>query len=250
MSLDLRLSYFMPVYNEGENIAGLLEEALAVLPSLAREFEIIAVDDGSRDRTAAIIDAAERRHPGVVRVVRHPRNLGYGAALRSGFSAARYEVIAYTDSDGQFKVKDLEPLLVRLAGKDAPDAVAAYRATRADPPLRSLFASLYRLALRLCFGLRFRDVDCGSKVFRRSALRELRVESSGAFFSAELFIKLAAARIIEMPVPHYRRRGGRATGLSPLVVFGAVRDFWSLRLRLWVLRRAAMSRGATLIGES
>lgn len=244
-----RLSFFVPAYDEEHGIAGLLGEALAVLPSLAREFEIIAIDDGSRDRTAAILREVARQNPGVIRVVRHPRNLGYGAALRSGFSAARHEVIAFTDGDGQFRVGDLGPLLLRLHGEDRPDAVAAYRLSRADPPLRSLAASLYRLALRLCFGLRMRDVDCGSKVFRRSALRDLRVESGGAFFSAELLIKLASARIAEVGVPHYPRQGGRATGLSPLVVLRAVREFLSLRLRLWLTRGQALRRGVTLVGE-
>ena len=102
-----RLSYFFPAHNEEANLEGLVDEALATLPLLAETFEIIAVDDGSRDATPAIADELAARHPGVVRVVHHPTNLGYGAALRSGFAAARYELVAFTDGDRQFQVADI-----------------------------------------------------------------------------------------------------------------------------------------------
>src|SRR3954447_5879767 len=92
-----RLSYFFPAHNEEANLEGLVTEALETLPTLADAFEIIAVDDGSTDRTAEVAEGLATAHPGVVRVVRHAVNQGYGAALRSGFAAARYDLIAFTD---------------------------------------------------------------------------------------------------------------------------------------------------------
>jgi glycosyltransferase involved in cell wall biosynthesis len=245
-----RLSYFFPAHNEEANIEGLVEEALASLPSLAETFEIIAVDDGSGDATASLAEALGERHPDVVRLVRHPVNLGYGAALRSGFAAARYELIAFTDGDRQFKVADLGRLTARLAGPDAPDVVAGFRIRRADPLVRTLYARAYRLANRLFFGLRVTDVDGACKLFRRAALDGLRVESGGAFFSAELLIKLRAAgrSVAEVGVPHYPRTAGSATGARPRVVLRAVRDFWLLRLRLWANRDAALRRGRPILG--
>jgi glycosyltransferase involved in cell wall biosynthesis len=245
-----RLSYFFPAHNEEANLEGLVEEALAALPSLAEEFEIIAVDDGSRDATASVAEALTQRHPGVVRLVRHPVNLGYGAALRSGFAAARFELIAFTDGDRQFKVADIGRLTARLAGPDAPDVVAGFRIKRADPPVRTLYARAYRLANRILFGLRVTDVDCACKIFRREALDGLRVESGGAFFSAELLIKLQAAgrSVAEVGVPHYPRTAGSATGARPEVVLRAVRDFWLLRLRMWANRGAALRRGRPILG--
>ena len=171
-----RLSYFFPAHNEEANLEGLVEEALATLPSLAETFEIIAVDDGSKDGTPALADALAARHPGVVRVVHHPVNLGYGAALRSGFAAARFELVAFTDGDRQFKVVDIGRLTARLAAPDAPDVVAGFRIKRADPPIRIAYARAYRLANRVFFGLRVTDVDCACKLFRRAALEGLRVE--------------------------------------------------------------------------
>ncbi len=245
-----QLSYFFPAHNEAANLEGLVEEALATLPGLADTFEIIAVDDGSRDATATIAQELADRHPGVVRLVRHPVNLGYGAALRSGFAAARYELIAFTDGDRQFKVIDLGRLTARLAAPDSPDVVVGFRIKRADPPVRTLYARAYRLANRIFFGLRVTDVDCACKLFRRTALESLRVESGGAFFSAELLIKLRAegASVAEVGVPHYPRTAGLATGARPHVVLRAVRDFWLLRLRMWANRRAALRRGSPILG--
>jgi Glycosyltransferases involved in cell wall biogenesis len=247
-----RLSYFFPAHNEEANLEGLVEEALATLPSLAETFEIIAVDDGSRDATASLAEALAERHPDVVRLVRHPVNLGYGAALRSGFAAARYELIAFTDGDRQFKVADLGRLTARLAGPDAPDVVAGFRIKRADPLVRTLYARAYRLANRNFFRLRVTDVDCACKLFRRAALEGLRVESGGAFFSAELLIKLQAAgrSVAEVGVPHYPRTAGSATGARPQVVLRAVRDFWLLRLRMWANRGVALRRGRPILGPS
>jgi glycosyltransferase involved in cell wall biosynthesis len=246
-----RLSYFFPAHDEEANVEPLVAEALASLPAIARTFEIVIVDDGSRDATPAIADRLAAEHPGIVRAVHHATNLGYGAALRSGFRAARYDLVAFTDGDRQFKVADLGRLTARLAESDAPDVVAGYRIKRADPLVRTVYARAYRLANRLFFGLRVRDVDCACKLVRRAALQGLRVESSGAFFSAEMLIKLRATgrTVVEVGVPHYPRTAGSATGARPRVVLRAVRDFWLLRLRLWANRARALRRGQPMVEE-
>ena len=246
-----RLSYFFPAHNEEANLEGLVAEALETLPTLAETFEIIAVDDGSRDGTPALADALAAANPGVVRVVHHPTNLGYGAALRSGFGAARYDLVAFTDGDRQFKVADIGRLTERMAASDAPDVVVGFRVKRADPPVRTLYARAYRLANRIFFGLEVSDVDCACKLLRREALEGLRVESGGAFFSAEMIIKLRAAgrTVVEVGVPHYPRTAGSPSGARPQVVLRAVRDFWSLRLRMWANRSRAMRRGEPMVSS-
>lgn len=256
------LSYFLPAHNEEANLPALVAEALATLPSLADRYEIVIVDDGSRDATPRLADELAAAHP-EVRAVHHPTNLGYGAALRSGFAASRYAVLAFTDGDRQFHVEDLGRLLdvlspggapgdgaASVAAAAVPDAVVGFRIRRADPLVRTVYARLYRLANRIFFGLKVRDVDCACKAFRRSALEGIAVESGGAFFSAELLIKLQAAghRIAEVGVPHYPRVAGSATGAKPSVVLRAVRDFWNLRLRLWASPRSALRRGRPILG--
>jgi glycosyltransferase involved in cell wall biosynthesis len=244
-----RLSWFFPAHNEEANLEPLVEEAMAVLPSLAEQWEIVIVDDGSGDRTPEIADRVAAANPGVVRAVHHEVNQGYGAALRSGFAAARYELVAFTDGDRQFRVEDVGRLIARMAEADAPDVVAGYRIQRADPLVRTVYARLYRLANRIFFGLRIRDVDCACKLFRREALEGIRVESGGAFFSAELLIKLRAsgASVVEVGVPHYPRTAGSPTGARPAVVLRAVRDFWALRIRLWAAPRRALRRGEPVL---
>ena len=244
-----RLSYFFPAHDEEANLEGLVNEALETLPTLATLFEIIAVDDGSRDGTPAIADALAAAHPDIVRVVHHPTNLGYGAALLSGFAASRYDHVAFTDGDRQFKVADLGRLTARLAAADHPDVVVGFRIKRADPLVRTLYARAYRLANRIFFGIKVTDIDCACKLFRRQALDGLRVESGGAFFSAEMLIKLQAAgrSVVEVGVPHYPRTAGSATGAKPAVVLRAVRDFWLLRLRLWANAGAALRRGRSVL---
>lgn len=247
-----RLSYFFPAHNEEANLESLVIEALDSLPMIAQEFEIIVVNDGSRDRTQALADEMTARHPGIVRAVHHPTNLGYGAALRSGFGAARHELVAFTDGDRQFRVEDIGRLTARMSRPDAPDVVVGYRIRRADPLIRTVYARAYRLANRIFFGLPVTDVDCACKLVRRDVLDDVRVESEGAFFSAELLIKLRAAgrSVAEVGVPHYPRTAGSATGARPQVIGRAIRDFWRLRLAMWVDRERALRRGLPLGGKT
>jgi glycosyltransferase involved in cell wall biosynthesis len=245
-----RLSYFFPAHNEEANLEGLVEEALEALPALAETFEIIAVDDGSRDRTPEVADRLAAEHPDVVRVVHHAVNRGYGGALRSGFETARFELLAFTDGDRQFRIADLGRLTARLQAPDRPDVVVGYRIKRADPVIRVLYARTYKLANRVFFGLRVRDVDCAAKLFRREALDGVRVESGGAFFSAELLVRIRerGRSVVEVGVPHYPRTAGSPTGARPSVIWRAVKDFWSLRLRLWANRERALRRGRPILG--
>ena len=245
------LSYFFPAHNEEANLRGLVDEALETLPAIAESFEIIIVDDGSRDATGSIADELAAAHPEAVRAVHHATNLGYGSALLSGFRAARYEFVAFTDGDRQFRVADLARLTERLVAPDHPDAVVGFRIKRADPLVRTLYARAYRIANLVWFGLRIRDVDCACKLFRRDALAGIAVESGGAFFSAELLIKLRVAgrNLVEVGVPHHPRTAGSPTGAKPSVVLRAVRDFWRLRLGMWVNRSRALRRGEPVLAD-
>ena len=245
-----RLSFFFPAHNEEANLEALVLEALETLPRIADTFEIIAVNDGSSDGTREIADRLASEHPGVVRAIHHERNRGYGGALRSGFEASRYELLCFTDGDRQFHIADLARLTARMNEPDHPDVVAGYRIKRADPFIRIAYARTYKLANRIFFGLRVRDVDCACKLFTRQALEGVRVESGGAFFSAELLIRIGelGRSIVEVGVPHYPRTAGSPTGARPSVIWRAVKDFWALRLRLWANRERALRRGRPILG--
>lgn len=224
------LSLFFPMYNEERNISQAVESALRVLPRVADRFEIIIVDDGSRDHTGDIADEMARSNP-AVHVVHHPTNLGYGAALQSGIRASHMDWIFYTDGDNQF---DLEEMPLVLERRDGSDIVAGYRIDRRDAPYRKAGAWLYNRAACLLFCLRMRDVDCAFKLFRASLVRSMPLKSTGALIDVEILAraKLSSARIRQVGVHHFARRSGHATGFKPAVILRAFRELFLLRREL------------------
>ncbi len=213
-----------------------MRDALATLPRFTQDFEVIVVDDGSRDRTPELADALAAGDPRV-RVVHHRPNRGYGGAVRSGLLASRKAFIFYTDGDRQFRLDDLERLVPAVEGVDA---AIGYRMKRQDPWRRRFTAWIYNRLVRILFGSTIRDVDCAFKLFRREVFERVpldRVRSNGAFFSAEMLLTLRAAGIQmrEVPIPHYPRTVGENTGASVKVTLKAIRDLLRLRLRLWGL---------------
>jgi hypothetical protein len=217
-----------------------VEGLLAVLPVVARRHEVIVVDDGSCDGTAAAVPAAA-----AVRVLRHATSRGYGSALRTGFAAAREPWLFFTDGDGQFDVRDL-PRVVAAAG-DA-DLVAGYRAPRADPLGRRLCGRAWTALVRLTLGVRVRDVNCAFKLLRRDVLAAGPLESAGALVNAELLGKAVRQgfRVRQVAVSHHPRRHGRASGWRPRVVWGALRELVVLRGRIRGAAPAAGGQAASV----
>lgn len=226
------LSMFFPAFNEEENIVATVRDAAAALDPLGLQtLELVVVDDGSTDATGRLADELAQADPRV-RVVHHPVNRGYGAALKSGFAAARHDWVFFTDGDGQFDVADIERLLP-FAGPY--DAVIGYRLDRQDSRLRKLNTFLWTRLVRRAFDLRVRDVDCAFKLLRRSALDTLpALESDGALVSTELLVRWRRAGFtwLEVGVNHYPRRAGTATGADPRVIARALRDVVALRRAL------------------
>jgi len=220
------ISLVFPMFDEEENVGPLLASALALAPRLAGDFEIIIVDDGSRDGSAAIVEAQGRLDPRV-RLLRHPTNIGYGAALRSGLRASRGELVFFTDADLQFDLREIENL---LAHASEFDIVAGYRAPRRDPWRRRVLAFGWGVLVRALFGLRVRDIDCAFKVFRRPVLDALPIASIGAFVNTELLLRARGKgfRIHEVPVTHHPRIAGRAKGATPRVVLRALLELATL----------------------
>jgi len=220
------LSAFFPVRDEEANVVPMAEACLAALPAVAVRWELVIVDDGSRDATGALADGLARRHAGI-RVVRHPTSRGYGAAVRSGLAASRLEYVFLTDGDCQFDLADLARLVPALA--DA-DVVVGYRRRRADPLGRRVAGRAWNLLVRALFRLPVRDVNCAMKLFRRGAIAGVVPQADGAVVSTELLVRLRerGARIVEVPVEHFPRRGGRASGGELRVAARAVPELLRL----------------------
>ena len=174
--IDGKLSLVLPAHNEEENLRPVVERALEVLPQQCRDWEIVVVDDGSRDATPALAAALAEANPGRVRVVTHPRNRGYGAALTSGFAAASGDYLMFMDSDRQFDIADLARLAPFVG---VYDIVAGYRIKRNDPWHRFAIGYTFNAIVTILFGINLRDIDCGFKVFRAGLLRGMALESPG-----------------------------------------------------------------------
>lgn len=235
------LSCFFPAFNEEENIAAVIEEALAILPRFADEFEVIVVDDGSSDRTGEVVDDYARGDDRV-RLVTHEVNRGYGEALRSGLHAARGGAVFFTDADRQFHLDDIARLLDAYA---TSPFVVGYRLKRNDPKHRLFVARVYHATLKAVFGLRVRDVDCAFKLLDRSALDPIRpdLESRSAFISPELLIRaqMAGVEIREVGVPHYPRAAGRPKGATPKVIARTIKEIFVMRRRLGSMKSRTRS---------
>ncbi len=234
MSIDARpeLSLVFPVFDEERNIGRLLDEALDLAPRLATDFEIVVVDDGSRDGSARVVGERLRHEPRI-RLIRHKANRGYGTALRSGLREARGELIFFSDADLQFDLDELSTLLTHACDFDI---VAGYRSPRRDPWPRRLIAALWGSLVALLFDLRVRDIDCAFKVIRRRVLEAIPIASVGALINTEILVRARQAgfRIHQVPVTHRRRRFGRQTGASPRVMLRALVE---LAMRYRTLRR-------------
>jgi glycosyltransferase involved in cell wall biosynthesis len=212
----------MPARNEEGNVGTAVVAARAAAERFAEKVEVIVVDDGSIDRTIE-----EARGAGAD-VISHGRNRGYGAALRTAFGAAGCPWIFLTDSDNQFDPEQLADL-VAFAGQ--AEMIVGFRAQRADPAHRVWAGRAWNLLCHLAFGYLGRDIDCAFKLLDADFLRGLDLSCSGAAISAEIFTasRRCGARIVEVPVRHYPRRQGEASGLRPAVVGRAVKELWSLR---------------------
>ena len=227
------ISLVMPAYNEADNIEPMVAEATPALEANTDSYEIIVVDDGSADETAAVTRRVMETHPHV-RLVEHPVNKGFGAAVFSGFTSAEKDWIFYTDADRQFVLSELERFVPYM---DKADLIAGYRAPRRDPFLRVFYGKGWSALCTLVFGYTVRDVDCGFKLFRHEIIESLapQIASRGATFSIEWLVraKRAGYRFVELPVSHRPRVAGSQTGANIDVIVRAFRELMRFRLQLW-----------------
>jgi glycosyltransferase involved in cell wall biosynthesis len=224
------LSLFYPMYNEAENLDEAVRRARELLPRVARTYEIILVDDGSRDATGVKADASVAADP-LVRVLHHEVNRGYGAALQSGIRASRYRWIFYTDGDNQF---DLGELPKFLEHREEADQIIGYRSPPRDPFYRRVNAAGFNLLAWILLGVHVKDVDCAFKLLRASIFERMELVTEGPSIDLEILARARrqGATWLELPVRHYPRRFGNQTGANLRVILRAVRELVRLSLAL------------------
>jgi len=234
MLLIKEISVFFPAYNEEANICQTVEKAVEVLKKLAKKWEIIVIDDGSKDKTGAIVKRLIKKEP-KIRLITHTPNRGYGAALKSGFYNSQYEWIAFTDADGQFDFSEITKFFEKQKQTGADLVIGSYL-KRAVPFYRIWGSKLWELAVFLLFGLKVKDIDCGFKLIRKKVIEEIPpLEAErGPFISSELLIKAKKKgfKIVQLGVHHYPRKAGKATGANLKVVLSGLKDLIKLKAKL------------------
>jgi len=221
------ITIFFPCYNEEQNVERVTREALAVASGISDDYEIIIVNDGSKDRTAEIADRLAGENP-AVRVIHHEVNKGYGAALQSGFKNATKELVFYTDGDGQFRLEEITNLLPLI---EQYDIVSGYRLKRRDPFMRKVNAFLWGALVNTLFKIKVSDVDSAFKLYRRKIFDEITLTSQGALIDTEILAKARAKgyTISEVGVNHYPRSAGEQTGAKFSVILKAFKELFELR---------------------
>jgi glycosyltransferase involved in cell wall biosynthesis len=225
------LSMVFPCYNEAPNIGSMIEQAVKIGEDYGFDYEVIVVDDGSRDASAEIVRGWASRNPRV-RLIQHAHNMGYGAALRSGLAGATKDFIFLTDGDNQFHMSDIEKLFSKI---DSCDMVTGFRIARQDKPFRRLNGFLWTQLNRFIFGIPVRDVDCAFKLFRRKPLEGLELKSNHLLIHAEIIARLKkkGCRLEEIGVTHYPRTAGKASATG---VGRILKTFWELSKLYWSIR--------------
>lgn len=222
------LSVFLPAFNEEDSIALTVEGVVGVLKSLNLDWEVLVINDGSKDKTAEVVNGLEKKYPGV-RLVNHETNKGYGRALKTGFAEAKYPWVAFVDSDGQFDFGEIKKMIEKT---DEADVILGYRLNRADPFQRRIFTWGWKMLAMVLLGLNVRDYSCGFKLIKKKVIEDISpIESEEKVTQIEMLIKAKKRgyKFAEVGVHHYARKAGVPTGANLLVVKKSFVDM----LRLW-----------------
>lgn len=228
------ISAVFPAYNDGGTIASMVAAAWIALNQVTEDFEIIVVNDGSSDYTSTMLEEVSTRYP-ELRVITHPYNQGYGAALRTGFSASTKDWVFYTDGDSQYNPLELINLVGAL--RDGIDVVNGYKLTRNDSLMRILIGRAYHYFVKFLFGIRIRDVDCDFRLIPRRILEEIELKSNSGAICLELVKKIQDAGYVfaEVPVNHYSRKYGVSQFFVPWRIIRTLRQladlYWMLVIR-------------------
>ena len=223
------LSVFFPAYNDAPSIPLLVRKTFAVLREHVEDYEVIVVNDGSRDRTGEVLEELRQEFSPLMRVVTHPENRGYGGALRSGFAAATKDCVFYTDGDGQYDVAELPRLLEKM--RPETGLVNGYKLERHDPAHRIWIGNVYNFCARLLFRIQIRDIDCDYRLIRRPLLDKIHLTSTSGTICVELVrkLELSGCQVAEVGVRHYPRLHGK----SQFFRVPALASTFAQLLKLW-----------------
>lgn len=227
------ISVFFPCYNDAGSIGILVEDADNTLRTFTNNYEIIVVDDGSRDESRSLLLRLAKKNKRL-RLIFHKKNLGYGGALKSGFINSKKKYVFYTDGDGQYDVKEITKLVGEM--RDGVDVIQGYKLKRYDPWYRIVIGRLYHYFSKILFNLKVRDVDCDFRLIKKSALAAITLEYNSGVICVELVKKLQdkGFKFKEVGVNHYPRLHGHSQFFNYRRILKTIFELVELRLKLWV----------------
>ncbi len=225
------ISFFFPVYNDEATVRIVAHRAIELLEEVANQYEIIIVNDGSPDASGAIADQLAAENP-KISVVHHPLNRGYGAAMKSGIAAARYDIICMVDGDNEYDVFDLKKM---LAVRQYYMLIIAFRYKKLYSTKRIFISFIYNTLLRLVFKSPFRDISTGIRLIHRAVVEDLELTSNSPFIGAELTLKsmLRGFPVGEVGIQTFPRDFGQGSATSFKNIVGTIKDIWRIRREIF-----------------
>jgi glycosyltransferase involved in cell wall biosynthesis len=216
------ITIFFPVYNDENTIANMTEKCINVLKEIASNFEVIIINDGSPDNSGAVADEMANKYE-YVRVIHHPQNKGYGAAIKSGLENAQYEWVCFTDGDDEYDIEDLRKM-IHL--KDYYDLIITFRYVKLYSTLRVFISGMYNKIFRVIFRTNYRDISTGLRLMRKSVYDDLTIISDSPFIGAEITLRtmLKGYRVGEMGIQTFPREFGKGASVSPKNIIRTIKD--------------------------
>jgi len=225
---QITMSVFFPAYYDEHNIGKVTRAAVGILEELKfKDYEVIIIEDGSPDRTGEVADELAKEFP-KVRVIHHPKNLGYGATLKDGFTNAKMDYVFYTDGDNQFDLQEMKKFVALIPFSDI---VVGYRKHKQYSLYRKFTSLCYNYLLKIIFDISYWDIDCAFKLFKADLFKKIEIKSIDAFIDAEIMLKanLLDYSVTELGVEHLPRLDGVSTGARPSVILRTIREIFDYR---------------------
>ncbi|MCB9252304.1 MAG: glycosyltransferase family 2 protein [Flavobacteriales bacterium] len=225
------ISIFFPVYKDESTIRTVTGKAISICTELANKFEIVIVNDCSPDRSGEIADELAAQHD-FIKVIHHPENMGYGAAVKTGLNNARYEWICLTDGDDEYDLNDLRKL---IKFKDAYDLIITFRYKKIYSNKRIFISAIYNKLLRWLFRTNYRDISTGLRLVKKELIEDLQLITNSPFIGAEITIKsmLKGYRVGEVGIQTFPRTVGSGSSTSFRNIYLTIKDMLRVRKEIF-----------------